>query len=292
MSTRVGFSFIICLVLLTSCARPEPVYFLVPELRMVLAVEEDRTAQDIYLCSQAEYADRDHLAQHCTRIHNSWGNSKRGSISEECLLGILRPESPNNSSILFCDESCNSITIAPKRCFVVMEGAIESLPNDNYDIVSIRLPLNMGDSLRYLVREEEKVALQISYETAVSILNEFNPRQEGILVGYIPDEMPLYFRDLKSNTTDSIAIQPTRNPVGFSYDGVCVACETIGDMDFLAFYIDPSIPGYIFNHHFYSGEPAFRINGNEVTVVKTDMVIGCPGYTIDVYGDSVIISER
>ena len=292
MSRRVGFLFYFCLVLIVSCTRHEPVYFFVPELKMVLAVEENRNTQDIYLCCQAEDVDRDNLEQHCTRIRYSGRNPNRADSSEECLIGVLRPESPIYSCILFEDETCGNISIFPKRCFVVKEDSMDSLPNDNYDIVSIRSPLNIGDSLHYLVRGKENSAFQISYETAVSFLNEYNPRPKGVLLGYIPGELPSYFRELKGNLSNSIAIHPTRSPVGFSYDGVCVECETLRDMDYLSFYIDPSIPEYLFNHHFYSREPAFHIKGNKVTVVITDMVIGCPGYNIDLYGNSVLVSER
>lgn len=98
--------------------------------------------------------------------------------------------------------------------------------------------------------------------------------------------LPSFFTDyFEHNEPRQIKVTPLSEGLGFEYNGARVECDIPpGTWNQLCFFIDPTLPNILFNHSIYNTEQrgSFCISDQNLTIIETDMVLGCPGISINV----------
>lgn len=279
------FCFFLGVITATTCVRSDYICFPLQEngITLVLEVNNSNT-QRVFLCKEIKNRrDLDSVVRNSTQI--LVGKDSPSEIS----ISILSTPA-EFAQILFIPPEPDHISILPRNAFV-LTGLPDSYVLEDPACITLSFPLKERETVRFWHQGVEVVSCASQAFKNIFLLV---PEKESPPV-YL-SQLPRFFTDQRKEDNPQISITPLEGQQGFLYNDTEVICSVpYGDCRDLTFFIDPSLPEYLFYEDNSFGpvnHGHFSVAGNNVSVVRTNMSLVCPGTLIRVYPQTVFYSSK
>ena len=267
--------FVISIISATSCVRSYYFYYPIKEIGMTFLVEDNRSnTQRVFLCYDVGNSNVDSLIQHSTQI--LIGKESADTVSFSILA------SPSERTVFFIPDITTAFEVIPHNLFVTIDPQGPTIFNDPCCITFV-LPFKEKDSVVYWNQGVKH------YSTVSRIIKDKHlfVREKKVNSGRGIEELPSYFTKQKNKAYSKIDIKPLERQKGFQYNGTTIVCHIpSGQLDEMCFFIDPSLPRYLFyhdvNYNYPNHRGSFSNYGNNISIVETDNYLFCPGISIEV----------
>lgn len=270
------YMLLIFVVMVSSCVRSRYYLFQIQEIGATLVLEENNSnTQRVFLCNEYDVTDYEYLLSHSTELI---ANKNANNALE---VGVFSTPSDAGKALVFFNLR-NGLQLIPYNSFVLKETqGIRTLNDQKY--VMLTIPLDNHDVLFYRHNGVEATSCH-AQDSTVMVETIFNRhvQDRGASRRYL-FELPSFFTiERLSDCHHQINPEPLKDGNGFKYCGTQVEIDVpSGEWSEVSFYINPSLPTYLFNDHInYKDKGTVRISSQEVVLVETDMYLGSPGIRV------------